>query len=244
MRPNSSAPLIWAFTLLLLNSPHLSQASSLQSAINSRKSVVLIFAKRTEVKSSPNMRALTHPKTGNVIIAQKKVAGQRTRKGSGIILSSGGLIITNFHTINGADQIAVRTVDNRTFSAKIIAYKPKYDLAFLKIEPQKKLTPIELANSDRVNLGDSVTHIGSSDILKGTISEGNITGLGTARNQTSGVEVIQVNLNIYKGDSGGPLLNKKGELIGIMTAKNVTKNRESFAIPTNKIKKLYQKLTK
>lgn len=199
------------------------QSSTIESAQKIQPSIVSIHAVQFLINSkiSPN---------------------RINKKGAGVIVSPDGMIVTNFHTVQGADQLGVRLHNNKIISAKIIQLIPEEDLALIKMDYPLSLTPITLADSDQLNVGDTVLHIGHSFLLDGTISQGRITGLGTSLkakklglNETA---VIRVNLNLYQGDSGGPLLNQQGQLIGMTAAKDVTKNRTSYAIPANKIKNI------
>jgi serine protease Do len=192
----------------------------LLSIIKTRSSVILIHA----FTSTPSQ--VTGANTGTT--------------GAGIVLSADGITITNFHTIKNAKYIVAILPDNTPVNATIINLHPALDLALIKINAPFPLEPVRFANSDRVTLGSRVLHIGNSTLLHGTISEGSITGLGVPKSpRNHSIEFIQTNINIYQGDSGGPLFNTEGELLGIMVAKNIKKDRASFAIPSNKIKKLY-----
>jgi len=212
-------------TLAFLNYPTItsSQSSTIETAQKIKLSIVSIHAVQFENNS--------------------KASHQRVnKKGAGVVVSSDGMIVTNFHTVQGADQLGVRLFNNKLLNAKIIHLMPEEDLALIKADYHLPLTPIILADSDRLTVKDTVLHIGHSYLLDGTISQGFITGLGTSlkakklgRNETV---VIRVNLNLYLGDSGGPLLNQQGQLIGMTAAKDVTKNRTSYAIPANKIKNI------
>jgi len=218
-------------------------ATPLLLALESQKALVIIQAKKTEVRSSPKAEARIDSETGHLQVAQKKFIAQRTKTGAGIIINPSGLIVTNFHTINGANTLGITMHDGKKLGATIVHMIPEYDLALIQIKPPYPLQPIYFADSNRVKLRDKVYHLGSSYLLKQTISGGLVTGLGKNKfknsSLTGATELIQVNINIYKGDSGGALLNQAGQLIGIMVAKKKTKDRTAFAIPSNKIKKLY-----
>lgn len=220
-----------------------SQSSLIDSVLKSRQSVVHIKALREEIRALDKKKPVLNSKTGRISMAQKAITASLQKTGAGVIITTSGLIVTNFHTIQLAQKLSVRLFDGKSVGGKIVHMMPEHDLALIKIDPPYPLTPIRFANSDNVRLGDEVVNIGSSKMLKETLSGGKITGLGKMKPEKRAygeyIELIQVNLNLYQGDSGGPLLNKHGHLIGMMAAKLKTKNRASFAIPSNKIKKLY-----
>lgn len=228
------------FSFILINqSLCLSQPSSLiDKAVQAARSIVHIEAVNIERAPFGKQSAVVNPSTGQILIARTVPIVKEVKKGAGVIISSSGLIVTNLHTIFGADKIAVHLPDGSTLSAKILHLAEDSDLALLKIDPVSALIPVEFADSNLIHLRDPVINIGSSNLLKETISGGIINSLGI-NSLTKEVELIKVNINIYKGDSGGPLLNNQGQLIGMMMGKFRNKDRASVAIPSNKIKKLY-----
>ncbi|MBF0523205.1 MAG: serine protease [Candidatus Omnitrophica bacterium] len=226
---------------LLAPSSLYAQESLINNILNVEDSIVHVIALQTNAYAAPTASAGINPKTGQIFVGRRILKADYTQQGAGVIISADGLVVTNFHTIRGADNIAVRLHTQETFGAKIVYLSPGHDLALLKIMSPHPLKPVDFADSNTVKLGDDVINIGSSDILNGTISGGVVNGLGTSRTSqnTDNVEVIKVYMNIYKGDSGGPLLNRQGQLIGMMAAKLEHHDRASLAIPSNKIKKLY-----
>jgi len=238
-------PLYLTFNVLLVDiSPGLAQNSLIENLLNTKKSIVAIKAWKIEYRKAPKVQAAFDPKSGKILIARQGLAAKMEKNGSGIILNSKGHIVTNVHTVKFADQIAVKLHNNETYFAKVQHVLTHHDLALIKIEPLKPLTPIKFANSDKVRLRDDVANIGNSDFLSNTFTGGVVTGLGSRNfgpnNEVKINDLIQVNMNLYKGDSGGPLLNSNGELIGIIVAKDKHKDRTTFAIPSNKIKNLYK----
>lgn len=218
--------------------PNTASTNILESALESKTSIVNIRAVIFDMRKSPKAEARIDPRTGRILVARNIKAAALQQKGAGVIISADGLIVTNLHTIRNANRVDVMLHSKKQLSAQILHLMPEHDLALLKINAGEILTPIDFADSNRVNLGDDIVNIGNSELLKKTLSGGRITGIG--RNAGRGnIEIIQTNLNIYKGDSGGPLLNARGQLIGMMTAKSTTKDKTAYAIPSNKIKKLY-----
>lgn len=146
--------------------------------------------------------------------------GQRTNSlGSGFIVDPSGLIVTNNHVIESADEItAILTDGTQLKVTKIVGRDPKTDLALLKVEPKKPLTAVKFGDSQKMRVGDWVMAIGNPFGLGGTVTVGVISA--TKRDINSGQydEFIQTDAAINRGNSGGPLFNMKGEVIGINTA--------------------------
>ena len=164
--------------------------------------------------------------------------------GSGFIVSSDGLIVTNKHVVlDEQAQYTVLTNDGKKYPAKVLARDPVQDVAILKVDAAG-LPTIELGNSDNLEIGQSVIAIGNAlGEFRNTVSAGVISGL--MRTVTAGgggfqeqlEEVIQTDAAINPGNSGGPLLNLFGQVIGINTAMATGAENIAFAIPVNKIKK-------
>lgn len=167
--------------------------------------------------------------------------------GTGFIVSEDGLILTNKHVVlDDNAEYTVFTNTGKKFSAKVIAKDPFQDLAIIKINQKHQKFPVlNLGNSDEIEIGQSVIAIGNALAeFRNTVSSGLISGLGrriTARGDNSFVEtlndVIQTDAGINKGNSGGPLLNLKGEVIGINTAVALDAQSIGFAIPINYAKR-------
>ena len=139
--------------------------------------------------------------------------------GSGFIIDSSGVIITNNHVIADADEIKVRLQDETEFKARILGRDPKTDLAVLRIEPgQRKLKAVKFGDSNKLRVGDWVVAIGNPFGLGGTVTAGIVSARGRDINQGPYDDFIQTDASINKGNSGGPLFNLKGEVIGINTA--------------------------
>ncbi|NNL57173.1 MAG: Do family serine endopeptidase, partial [Pseudomonadales bacterium] len=139
--------------------------------------------------------------------------------GSGVIVDAeGGTVVTNFHVIDGADEIIVALADNRSFTAELVGADPEVDIAILKIKA-KDLTEIKMANSDDVQQGDFVIAIGNPFGLQNTVTSGVVSALGRSGLGIEGYEnFIQTDASINPGNSGGALVNLRGELVGINTA--------------------------
>jgi S1-C subfamily serine protease len=177
--------------------------------------------------------------------------------GTGFIFRKEGYILTNDHVVNGAKQIVIRTFDNREFKdAQLIGTDPSTDIAVLKIDAAAELMSIPLANSDRVRVGQFVIAIGNPFQLDYTVTMGIVSGKGRSLLPDSVdliryQDFIQTDAWINKGNSGGPLLNIYGEVIGInslirraddVPATEAVRAGAGFAIPINMVKKISNQL--
>ncbi|WP_242604615.1 S1C family serine protease [Legionella fairfieldensis] len=175
--------------------------------------------------------------------------------GSGIIWDAQGHIVTNFHVINGAENLAV-SVGNKTVPAKVIGVEPRKDIAVLSIESPKILSslksyiPFELAPTNELLVGQKTLAIGNPFGLDHSLSVGVISALGRQVPGAGGVtirDMIQTDTTINPGNSGGPLLDSKGRLIGLNTA--IYSNSGSsagvgFAVPADDIARIVPQLIK
>ncbi|MBD2815369.1 Do family serine endopeptidase [Xenorhabdus sp. Flor] len=167
--------------------------------------------------------------------------------GSGVIINvDKGYVLTNNHVINNADKIKVQLNDGREYSAKLIGRDPQTDIALLQLKDAKNLTAIKFANSDQLRVGDYAVAIGNPFGLGQTVTSGIISALGRSGLNLEGLEnFIQTDASINRGNSGGALINLKGELIGINTAIVAPSGGNvgiGFAIPSNMAKNLADQL--
>ncbi len=148
--------------------------------------------------------------------------GQRSRRatslGSGFIVDAEGYVVTNNHVIQDADEINVILHDNTRLKAELVGRDPKTDLAVLKVKPKGKLTAVKFGNSDSARVGDWVVAIGNPFGLGGTVTAGIISARGRDINAGPYDDFIQTDASINRGNSGGPMFNLKGRVIGINTA--------------------------
>ena len=166
--------------------------------------------------------------------------------GSGVVIDAKqGYIVTNNHVIQDANNIEVRLKDGRTFKAKKLGADPESDIALLQIEA-KNLTQIPLADSDKLRVGDFAVAIGNPFGLEQTVTSGIVSALGRGGLGIEGLEdFIQTDAAINSGNSGGALVNMRGELIGINTAilgPNGGNIGIGFAIPANMMKNLVDQI--
>jgi serine protease Do len=146
--------------------------------------------------------------------------GPRTRNslGSGFVLDASGIIVTNNHVISDADEVNVNFADGTKLSAEIIGRDPKTDIAVLRVEPEKPLTALAMGNSDSARIGDWVMAIGNPFGFGRTVTVGIISAIGRDINSGPYDNFIQTDASINKGNSGGPLFDMEGRVIGINTA--------------------------
>jgi len=172
---------------------------------------------------------------------------QKTGTGSGVVVSSSGLIVTNNHVVAGASKVVVRTSDHKTYTAKVLGTDLRSDLAVLKVDAT--LDPIETGTSSKLAAGQWVMAVGNPLGLDDTITVGVISSLGRevpigARGM---VDAIQTDASINPGNSGGALCNAEGQLIGINAAIESGTGQSigiGFAIPVERVKTVVDSIVK
>jgi len=174
--------------------------------------------------------------------------------GSGFIIDPSGYIVTNFHVIDGADSIKVRLGKDTDYDAKVIGSDKETDLALLKIDTKKKLPAVPLGDSDKIRVGDTVLAVGNPFGLGGTVTAGIVSALGRESDmmghpiglsRSNYVDFIQTDAAINKGNSGGPLFDVEGEVVGVNSAiysPNGGSVGVGFAIPSNIVKTVVAQL--
>ena len=165
--------------------------------------------------------------------------------GSGVIVSSDGYIITNFHVIENASEIEITTNDNKTFVAEIIGSDENSDIAVLKISGNNSFPYIRFADSDQTKIGEWVLAVGNPFNLTSTVTAGIISAKSRDLNDydSKNQSFIQTDAAVNSGNSGGALVNINGDLIGINTAiqsNNAGFIGYSFAVPSNIARKIYE----
>lgn len=213
---------------------------------NTINSVVHVTTKvvRTQVQRDPFYEFFYGPGTGN-----REYKQYGSGSGSGVIVSSQGYIVTNNHVIEDAAEIEVILNDNSKYAATVVGTDPSTDIAVLKIDAEG-LKPIPLGNSDDVRVGEWVLAVGNPFNLTSTVTAGIISAkarninLLSDRSRTTAVPIesfIQTDAAVNPGNSGGALVNIKGELIGINTAiasQTGSYSGYSFAVPVNLVSKV------
>jgi len=162
----------------------------------------------------------------------------RVGLGSGVIIDPNGYIVTNYHVVEGADDIRVVMSDGRKFKPEWVRTDEPTDLALIKIKA-KGLAALKFADSDKVKVGDWVLAVGNPFGLDNTVTQGIVSYLGRGLRISSYSNYIQTDAAINPGNSGGPLVNYKGQIIGINTAiisRTASYAGIGFAIPSNTVK--------
>jgi serine protease Do len=247
--PSSSAPppapAVPVSQVSFTGAPTAAPSSFIEASNNSVHSVVHVTTKvvRTTIQRDPFFEFFYGPGAGG---RERKQYGQGS--GSGVIISEDGYIVTNNHVIEDANEIEVTLNDNSTFTAKIVGTDPSTDLAVLKIDA-KGLQPLQFGNSDEIQVGEWVLAVGNPFNLTSTVTAGivsakarNINIIGSRNREVIPIEsFIQTDAAVNPGNSGGALVNTRGELIGINTAiasQTGSYTGYSFAVPSKLVRKV------
>ena len=175
--------------------------------------------------------------------------GQRPQRvqslGSGFVIDPAGVIITNNHVIDGADRIEVVFMDGTTLPATLTGRDPKTDIAVLKVESQTPLPHVELGDSSRARVGDWVIAIGNPFGLGGTVTAGIISALNRDIHAGNYDDFIQTDASINRGNSGGPLFDMQGRVVGVNSA-IISPSGASvgigFAVPTSTVRPIVEQI--
>lgn len=207
----------------------------------------LVAAVVPSVVSITTSRAAPAQDPLELFFGKGQARGQHAQ-GSGVIVSKEGHILTNHHVIAGMEKIEVQLTDGRRVPAQMIGTDEVTDIAVLKINAPN-VVPLALGDSDAVRVGQMVFAVGNPFGLQETVTQGIISAKGRRAFADSGVEFLQTDAAVNQGNSGGPLLNLRGEIIGINSAIFST-SREgawlgiSFAIPANVARRALESVLK
>ena len=203
-------------------------------------SVVSITSSRTVMQLAP----LT---IGDLIAGrQRSQKARRTSLGSGVIVSKEGHILTNQHVIGGMTEIRVQLPDGRNLAAALIGSDPATDIAVLRIDAPN-IEPLPLGESDTLRVGQQIFAIGNPYGLEETVTRGIVSAKGRHTASDRSIEYIQHDAAVNEGNSGGPLLNVRGEIVGINSAifsKTGGWQGISFAIPVNSVRRVLEAIVK
>jgi len=173
----------------------------------------------------------------------------QSAEGTGWVYDSKGDIVTNQHVVSGASSVKVKFSDGTTYGARVVGADPSTDVAVLHVDaPSSKLQPLTLADSSQVSVGDGVVAIGNPFGLDGTVTSGIVSAVGreiSAPDDTPIEGAIQTDAAINHGNSGGPLLDLSGHVIGITSqiqSESGGSNGVGFAIPSNTVKTIADQL--
>jgi S1-C subfamily serine protease len=203
-----------------------------------------------QVTSTTIVNVPADPFFGNPFFPQQQ---RQQSLGSGFIVDKAGHVVTNYHVVDGAKQVRVSFSNGGTMKATVVGTDPSSDLAVLKIDASSRaLTPLPLGNSDDIEVGDPVVAIGNPFGLDRTVTAGIVSAIQRAITAPNGYtidHVIQTDAAINHGNSGGPLLNGLGQVIGVNSQIETGNNASSggnvgigFAIPSNTVKNVIAQL--
>ncbi len=192
--------------------------------------------------------APTSSTTGVVVIRTELGLSNESAAATGIVLTSAGEVLTNNHVVRGATQIRVRVpATGRTYNARVLGYNVSADVALLKLTRASRLDTVSIGNSSTVNRGDDVTAVGNAGGTgKLTRKSGTITGTGRTITVDDGqggrarlTHLLETNAGVQPGDSGGPLLDSAGRVIGMTAAASIelgfrSTSSDGYAIPINR----------
>lgn len=163
--------------------------------------------------------------------------------GTGFIVDPNGYIVTNNHVIDKADRVKVKVAgEDEEFRARIVGTDPETDIAVLKIDSKRTFEPVQIGNSDGIEVGDWVIAIGSPFGLQATVTAGIVSATGRDLGSSQFQRYLQTDAAINPGNSGGPLLNTRGEVIGVNTmiaTRSGSYEGIGFALPSNMVVKVY-----
>jgi putative serine protease PepD len=176
-------------------------------------------------------------------------SGASQAQGSGFVYDGDGHVVTNQHVVEGASDITIRFSNGSTYPATLVGTDPSTDLAVVKVDaPASVLHPLELGDSSDVEVGDAVVAMGSPFGLEGTITSGIVSALHrqmTAPNNFTITDSIQTDAAINHGNSGGPLLNMQGQVVGVnaqIESESGGNDGVGFAIPSNTVRSIVSQL--
>jgi serine protease Do len=163
--------------------------------------------------------------------------------GSGLIIEADGLILTNNHVVEKADEIKIKTDSEKEYDAKVVGRDPKTDLALIRVTPDESFPkPVRLGNSDAIRVGDWVMAVGNPFGLGHTVTAGIISAKGRVIGAGPYDDFLQTDAAINPGNSGGPLFDMNGEVVGLNTAIVAQGQGIGFAIPINLAKEIMTQL--
>jgi serine protease Do len=200
------------------------------------------------ITSSRHLAQRTFIDPFELLLPNRRQPKEQVQLGSGVIVSREGHILTNHHVIANMEKIEVQFSDGRVEPAQLIGSDEQTDIAILKISTEK-IAPLPFGDSDEVRVGQMVFAIGNPFGLQATVTQGIISAKGRRALADSGVEFLQTDAAVNQGNSGGPLLNVRGEIVGINSAifsasQEGTWLGISFAIPSNVARRALESLLK
>ena len=192
--------------------------------------------------------AAMDPKTGKIYVLTNLAGVKYERDGAGIILNSKGFIATNLHTVKDAGRITITFHENSQIEATPVQSYPDRDIAILRVKAPKPLEPIQFADSDKLKVGDQLYIIANSKLIRDVIGGVQIIGFDQTKkkNENEQTNIIQFvsDLPLQEGDSGSPILDKKGRFLGFVEAGHLFTQNPKYALPSNVIHNSYMEFLK
>ena len=238
------------FSLLLL-----AMATGISAAEEARKSPSSVWRDAPQADGDSELDRLSRafvrladsarPAIVQIRVADANAKGDAQQlqgsRGSGFIIHSQGYILTAQHVIDGAKEIEIRLADMHRLAAKVVAADAQIDLALLKVQTDRDLPVLALGDSDKIRVGEMAIVFGYPFGRESSMGLGIISRPGRSYHDSASYEFIQTDAGAYPGGSGGPLLNSKGHVIGIITMASERGNM-GFATPINVVKKIIPRL--
>ena len=193
-----------------------------------------------DVASRTRRRVTARPSDDGA--APRRPETPRRGTGTGFIIDPAGIILTNEHVVEGAERVMVKLADGRSFRAAIIGADPDIDVAVLRVDAGAPLPSVALGDSDTVRVGEWVCAIGNPYAYEHTVTVGVVSFVGRKLFDQSLDHYIQTDAAISFGNSGGPLLNTAGEVVGINTAVSRQASNIGFSIPMNHVREVLPQL--
>ena len=230
--------LILGFSLFIIPSPGLAQPILTSAGPDPE---VLITPNNNSGKNLETTLVDIKAVDAPVLLKENGKTGiaRQERNGQGIIIDPQGIIATNKHIIKNAQHIYVLLSDGRTFEGTVLR-NSQADLCFLKINTPLPLKAISMANSSEIRIGNKITAFANAELNPQSIVNGQVVKIFKGQSSNN-VELLEMNLRLQPGDSGGPILNEEGYLLGLIMGKQISDPSKSFAIASNVIKQEYFK---
>ncbi|MFC1741163.1 trypsin-like peptidase domain-containing protein [Nanoarchaeota archaeon] len=221
-------------------------SDSIQKANNRSLSTLSVFGEQLqEVKdASVDFTPIIPKSTRAVVNIGSKGSGYFNNAGSGVFINDKGYIVTNWHVIDELNKITVRTSEGTEYLASVVGKDEDHDVAVLKIPATKEFEYLDWANSDDAFVGQHVIAIGNPVGFESTVTEGIISNRKRLITGELNIYYIQTDVAINAGNSGGPLIDKEGDVIGIATLKYAKAGFEglSFALRSNDVRRIVMEI--
>lgn len=239
------APLFGLLLLELMFAPALEAApeSAIQSVLEASQAVVEIRAEGAAFVGGDKPQGIVDPSTGQTVIVNNVTPIYFKKTGAGVIIDPWGMIVTNAHIVVQGGRVIVTLFNGIEIQGDIVRVVPDQDLALIRVAVPIPLPYLPFSDSDSLEIGHKAYTIGNSTFVKGSLNGGEISGIGRHRDEkTPGgnrAAILQINFTLYQGDSGCPVLDERGHLIGLVAAQ-IANSDVTFAIPSNIIREIYE----